>query len=163
MYFCSKKGGGEIFDVKLVNARNIACLPALYSFRYSQIQLRHHKHFCSLEKFWNTTILQMEVDIDLVLCDVCLIVACVYEFKVEREEFSAVVILIMAVSHVSSRVWWEQAQEMKGRQLEISWWEGVVAAPHNLTRLYSSDWLLQYVDTVRLLIFRTSKTLVSYS
>ena len=50
--------------------------------------------------------------------------ACVYEFKVEREEFSAVVILIMAVSHVSSRVWCEQAQEMKGRQLEISWWEG---------------------------------------
>ena len=47
----------------------------------------------------------MEVDIDLVLSDVCLIVACVYEFKVEREEFSAVVILIMAVSHVSSRVW----------------------------------------------------------
>ena len=49
-------------------------------------------------------------------------------------------ILIMAVSHdVSSGVRAGCGDE--GRQLEISWWEGVAVAADNLTRLYSSDWI----------------------
>ena len=49
------------------------------------------------------------------LSDLCSYMsACVSEIKVESDEFSAAMILIMAVSHVSSRVWCEQAQEMKG-------------------------------------------------